>query len=243
MKKLLLIPVAVVGALLAVTAAQAAYSLFGDATLVSPGNASMYAASATSGSLAPPGYGGVSFTVPSGTTVNDLNTLGTDYLVVAGNCGGGSPRFQIRVDMDGDGVASAGDKNIFVYIGPYPNFTLCLAGWQSTGNLLSDADFRVDTSQVGGTFYDTMANAKLLVGGKKVIRISFVVDAYWVVGNDPQTFDVDNVDINGELYTFEPPVPADKDACKDGGWQALTRADFTPFKNQGDCIQYVNTGK
>jgi hypothetical protein len=32
-------------------------------------------------------------------------------------------------------------------------------------------------------------------------------------------------------------------ACKNDGWQNLTRADGTTFKNQGDCIQYVNTGK
>ena len=40
-----------------------------------------------------------------------------------------------------------------------------------------------------------------------------------------------------------PPVgpPTNKDQCKDGGWQTFN----TPrnFKNQGDCIQYVNTGK
>jgi len=35
--------------------------------------------------------------------------------------------------------------------------------------------------------------------------------------------------------------PTDKNQCKDGGWQTFN----TPrtFKNQGDCIQYVNTGK
>ncbi|SRR6266567_397058 len=32
-------------------------------------------------------------------------------------------------------------------------------------------------------------------------------------------------------------------ACKNDGWQHLTRADGTTFKNQGDCIQYVNTGR
>jgi hypothetical protein len=40
-----------------------------------------------------------------------------------------------------------------------------------------------------------------------------------------------------------PPVgpPTNKDQCKNGGWQTFN----TPrtFKNQGDCIQYVNTGK
>jgi len=37
--------------------------------------------------------------------------------------------------------------------------------------------------------------------------------------------------------------PQNKDECKKNGWQGLTRADGTPFKNHGDCIQYVNTGK
>ena len=32
-------------------------------------------------------------------------------------------------------------------------------------------------------------------------------------------------------------------ACKNGGWQSLTRTDGSIFKNQGDCIQYVNIGK
>lgn len=34
-----------------------------------------------------------------------------------------------------------------------------------------------------------------------------------------------------------------KDQCKNGGWQNFFRANGTSFKNQGDCIQYVNTGK
>lgn len=32
-------------------------------------------------------------------------------------------------------------------------------------------------------------------------------------------------------------------ACKNGGWQSLTRTDGSIFRNQGDCIQYVNIGK
>jgi hypothetical protein len=39
------------------------------------------------------------------------------------------------------------------------------------------------------------------------------------------------------------PVALNKDQCKDGGWQNLSRQDGSTFKNQGDCIQYVNTGK
>jgi hypothetical protein len=43
--------------------------------------------------------------------------------------------------------------------------------------------------------------------------------------------------------TATPNVPTNKNQCKNGGWRTLQRADGSPFKNQGDCIQYVNTGK
>lgn len=35
-------------------------------------------------------------------------------------------------------------------------------------------------------------------------------------------------------------APTSKDQCKNGGWQQFTSPTF---KNQGDCIQFVNTGK
>jgi hypothetical protein len=38
-------------------------------------------------------------------------------------------------------------------------------------------------------------------------------------------------------------VPAAKDDCKNGAWKNLVRLDFTSFKNQGDCVSYVQTGK
>jgi hypothetical protein len=40
-------------------------------------------------------------------------------------------------------------------------------------------------------------------------------------------------------YDFEP-APTSKEQCKNGGWQQYTSP---AFKNQGDCIQFVNTGK
>ena len=39
---------------------------------------------------------------------------------------------------------------------------------------------------------------------------------------------------------YDPPT---KEQCKNHGWKTLTRADGSPFKNQGDCIQYALTGK
>ena len=38
-------------------------------------------------------------------------------------------------------------------------------------------------------------------------------------------------------------VPMTEDQCKAGGWTRTVHADGTPFKNQGDCIQYVNNRK
>jgi hypothetical protein len=38
-------------------------------------------------------------------------------------------------------------------------------------------------------------------------------------------------------------VPDASSQCKNNGWMTSVRADGSTFKNQGDCIQYVNTGK
>ena len=35
--------------------------------------------------------------------------------------------------------------------------------------------------------------------------------------------------------------PTNKDQCKDGGWETFTIP--RKFKNQGDCVSFVNTGK
>jgi hypothetical protein len=59
----------------------------------------------------------------------------------------------------------------------------------------------------------------------------------------------DNVDacpgtpIGTVVNSFGCPLAETKDQCKNGGWQTLRRANNTTFKNQGDCIQYANTGK
>jgi uncharacterized repeat protein (TIGR03803 family) len=44
----------------------------------------------------------------------------------------------------------------------------------------------------------------------------------------------------GTVFTIAPlpPPPTNKDQCKNGGWKI-----YLIFKNQGDCIQFVNTGK
>lgn len=67
-------------------------------------------------------------------------------------------------------------------------------------------------------------------------------------GNPGLIANVDNLSLGyGDscvTYDFEPyRVAATKDDCKAGSWNSFKRADGTGFKNQGQCIQYVNTGK
>lgn len=60
-------------------------------------------------------------------------------------------------------------------------------------------------------------------------------------------FDFVSVKIDGSTttYDFELDIdqPASKDDCKKNGWQDFAKPGNVPFKNQGDCIQYINTGK
>lgn len=211
--------------------AAAGYSLFGDAQLVSPGNASPTAAQIRSDTSIPPQYGGVDFDVPAGLTLADLDILSTDYKFTAGTCGVGSPRFQVYVT---NGTNSG---NIFVYIGPPPNYTGCPQNvYLNTGNLAAPTNL-VDTSQLPlGTFYDPYASAQLKYGNYEVVSISVVVDAGYSQVGGVQTVHVDNVQINNSTTTFE-----NADSCKKNGYQQFTSAPG-PFKNQGQCVSYFAKG-
>jgi len=232
--KMRTIALALAGALATATATAtfaASFTLFGNASIVSGGNPIKAAQIVSDGGNATP-YGGVDLVATTVTTLSTLTFLGTDYQMTAGDCGGGSPRFEIGVPAG----------NIFVYLGPAPNYTGCTPGWQSSGNLLAGS---VDTSQIGGTFYDTWAHALVLAGGSTVAYIDIVVDAGWAAPpvGPVQTALVDNVRMNDEIVTFDPlPPPANANDCKNNGWKNVSGPNG-PFKSQGDCIQFVNTGK
>lgn len=59
---------------------------------------------------------------------------------------------------------------------------------------------------------------------------------------------VDNVAINDTTFNFEldqaepePVVAATKEQCKNGGWLNVVREDSSSFKNQGQCVAYVES--
>lgn len=213
--------------------AASGYSLFGESSLVSPGNGSNRAVQTVSDS--DPGFGGVSYDVPAGTTFADLQTLSTDFNVTDDNCGGGSPRFQVRV-TNGSATGS-----IFVYLGTAPNYNTCAPNtWTNSGDLFEGVN-PIDTSQLpGGAFYDPYATALTKYGTYSVLSVSLVTDAGWSQGDGEQTVLFDNTNIDGRVYTYEPNTPTSKDQCKKDGWKDLEDANGQPFKNQGQCVSYFN---
>lgn len=221
----------VFGAAAAVTAIAAVgtgYTLFGSASYVMPGNASNRAvqlvSNANNGT-----FSGIDFAVPSNLTINNLNQLATDFNFTAGSCGLGSPRFGIT-------LAGFPNKTIFVYIGPSPSYQGCTAGWQNTGNLLTPASL-VDASQLGGQFYQPWASVQAQFSGQQVTDV-FVVSDNGAGPSFSQTVLIDNTNVNGNIFTYE---PTSKDDCKDGGWQNFTFAPG-PFKNQGQCVSFFASG-
>jgi hypothetical protein len=139
-------------------------------------------------------FSGITFTLPAGTTFADLSALSTDFNPTVGGCGGGSPRFALHL---------SGGKNVFVYLGPSPNFTGCALGtWQSSGNLIGNNDTgRYDTSQVqAGTQSNTYAGALSLIGSQTVTSIDLVVDSGFFFSPKTEVVLVRNVDIDGQTF-------------------------------------------
>ena len=135
------------------------------------------------------GYSYLSFT-PSGTLLfSDLKTLSAVYSFTQGNCHGGALRWQVRVSPT---------QSVFIYYGAHPNFTDCTTTADQSGvNMIDMPDLRYDTTQVGGTFYDTYDQALTLVGSMPIVAASLVLDAGW--GGD-QVMKLGNVTVNSNTF-------------------------------------------
>jgi hypothetical protein len=187
MKKLLLAAVVVVSLAVAAPALAADPTTSGTTTIA---NGIATLTSNFSDTSTTNDFGALSFAVPSGTTLSSLTTLSAEYNLVQGSCGGGSPRFQLNID----------GKNVFVYLGPTPNFRGCAAGWTTTGNLATNTDLRVDLSQYGGSQSSTWAQAVSLLGSHTVTGIQFAVDGGWSQTAKQQVVQIKNVRVNGSTY-------------------------------------------
>jgi len=149
-----------------------------------------------------------------------------NYSASAGTtASGGSPRFSIPID---DGDATTALAYAFV------DTLGCNNGSADNGTLsLSDSTCTVAYGG-GGSWVSWAAFAAANPTWKVSNNLPFVIV------DQPGRWIVTNVQLGqGEAAG----VATKKDECKKGGWADLTRANGSSFKNQGDCIQYVNTGK
>ena len=135
---------------------------------------------------------------------------------------GGSPRLSIPIDTNANGTT---DGYAFI------DAANCgqTGATSGTVNLSCPVFF-------GGTLY---ANWTAFATTNPGYRIA-TDDVPFVIADQPFQGIISNVQLGqGEAAG----VATAKDECKKGGWADLTRADGSSFKNHGDCIQYVNTGK
>ena len=166
-------------------------------------------------------YSGVYFATSnlSGKLVSDISQLSFDY---TGNTAtAGSPRISLPIDTNNNGTT-----DFFVFI----SGSQCgIAGHVDIHN--AGCTVFWTAGPVSGESWATFASHGWRVATDHVP---------FVIADDAGIWAVTNVQLGqGEAAG----VATKKDACKKGGWADLTRADGSSFKNQGDCIQYVNTGK
>ena len=162
-------------------------------------------------------YSGVYYATSSlsGKTLGQVTQLGFNYTGVAT---AGSPRISLPIDTDGNGTT-----DMYAFIGAF---------YCNNGAGLVDA-INDSTCQifVGSESFPNWAAFAAAHSTWQVGAIPFVIadDAgFWTVSN---------------VHLGEAAATSDKNNCKSGGWKDLERTDGSSFKNQGDCIQYVNTGK
>lgn len=125
--------------------------------------------------------------------------------------------YQTSADFDNDGVFIRGFLNT---LDP------------DTAEVLTTSD-PFTTAHVGGLAVRPTDGVIFASGG-------FPSDIYTLSHDGEQTF-IGLTGFGGVGDLAFTPLTTNKDQCKNGGWQ-----DFSfpyTFKNQGDCIQLVNTGK
>ena len=156
----------------------------------------------------------------SGRLLGDVSNVSFTYACDAlTNCvTGGSPRLSIPIDTDGDGTTES-----YAFIDA--------ANCGLTGHQSGTVDLDCPVF-FGGTLYADWA-----AFATAHPTYSIATDALpFVIVDQPFAGRVTNVQLGQDVKSAQ-------DECKNGGWEDLNRADGSSFKNQGDCIQWVNTGK
>jgi hypothetical protein len=146
--------------------------------------------------------------------------------------------YQLQVDVNGD---AAGGFTTLVYE-PYWNGAVFPAQWQQwdvdsglfwSSRTVTDGTCALVAGAGGPPLY-SLTQLQAMCPNAVVLGIGVNVGTF----NPGYTVAVDGVTFDDTTYDFEVGRrPSSKDECKDDGWR-----DFNDpaFKNQGDCVSYVN---
>lgn len=180
-------------------------------------------------------------------------TTGTAYMTINGLSQGFETDGNWNtIELTPAGITFSGDMtHMQVFYGLYgygATHSVAFKNIQVTGCL---ATYTVNASVTGG--HGSVAPATQTVDWNTSASISITPELGYHIASITDNgnaatianpYVISNVtDDHTVVVTFAPTVPETKDQCKNDGWISVRRADGSPFKNQGDCIQYVNTGK
>jgi hypothetical protein len=171
-------------------------------------------------------YSGVYFKTSSlsGMPLSQVSDLSFTY---TGIPTAGSPRISLPIDTNGDGTT-----DFYAFIGAF----YCNDG---AGLVDPMHDTTCTIFYTGGPVAGD-ANWATFVAAHPTWTVSSSVP--FIIADDAGLWTVDNVHL-GAAAVDHGKGHGNKDDCKKGGWATMSRADGSSFTNQGDCIQYANTGK
>lgn len=174
-------------------------------------------------------------------SINDVDELSYHTKQVSGPAVA-DPSFQVIVDLNGGDIEDGGFATL-VYE-PYWNGTITQGVWEqwdvnaSDANLWSTRNFTdgtcITVNGAGGPPFYSLDDIRAICPDAVVLGIGVNVGTFNV------NYDVyaDGITLNDTTYNFElTNEPTNKNDCKQGGWE-----DFG-FRNQGQCIRFVNTGQ
>jgi hypothetical protein len=166
-------------------------------------------------------YSGVYFKIStlSGKLLGDVTQLSFRYTGVPT---AGSPRISLPIDVTGDGTT-----DFYAFISAFH----CNDG----AGLVDPIHDSTCTIFYTGGPVSGYPNWAAFVAAHPTWHVGATP---FVIADDAGLWTVSDVHL-GEKATEK----NDKNDCKKGGWKDLEREDGSSFKNQGDCVQFMNTGK
>ena len=143
-----------------------------------------------------------------------------------------------------------GLEDFFIYVGLGPNFLEIEENLSGVQALFLDTsvfhDYRLMGDPIAGTYRFFVDGTEFL---SKDIGHLALGDNFLMIGDRLLGINDSPAGVKADLSLFvfdsdsdiDIGPPTDKEECKNGGWRKFTIP--RRFKNQGDCIQFVNTGK